>query len=233
MLDALACSFLALALATPSEAPSLESLLVVRVELEGGEAVAELLRQEVIASLRKARVTPELPEGAPLELVVSTDEASSGAYEVAYYHRGVLLDSWTCDCSGEDLRVRIGSATLDAWKAAIQAARAVPAPEPAVAAPLPKDPGPAMGEPGHEMWLAGVATTAAGTGLAVSQSVLLILRAADGKEVERLPVGLLATGAMVAATGAVLWGMGNRKRKRAYLGLRAGKGVVITLQGRF
>jgi hypothetical protein len=37
----------------------------------------------------------------------------------------------------------------------------------------------------------------------------------------------------MAAAGGVLWGLSNRKRKRAYLGLGVGKGVVVTLQGRF
>lgn len=218
----------------PAPASRLESLLVVRVEMEGGEAVAELLREELIASLREARVMPELPEDAPLELVVSTDETSRGAYQVAYRHRGLQLDAWTCACSGEELRVRLKSATLVAWQAATEAAAPAPEPEPAVVAPAPsKDPGPAMGEPGHGMWLAGVGTVAAGTGMAVSQSVLLILRTADGKEVTGLPVGLLATGVVMAATGGVLWGMANRKRKRAYMGLSAGMGLVVTLQGRF
>lgn len=252
MMNALPCSFLALAMAgtavpfagpaagrsaandDPSPARTLESLLVVRVDVEGGEAVAELLREDVLASLRKAKVTPELPEGAPLELVVSTDEERGDSYEVTYLHRGLLLDSWTCACSGEDLRMQLASATLDAWKAAIAAA--APAPEPAPAAVLPsppKDPGPAMSEPGHGMWIAGVATTAAGTGLWVSQSVLLILRGADDDAVTGLPVGLLATGVAIAATGGVLWGLANRKRRRATIGLRANKGVVVTLQGRF
>jgi hypothetical protein len=83
------------------------------------------------------------------------------------------------------------------------------------------------------MWIAGVATTAVGTGLAVGQSVLIILRAADDKEIEALPVGLLATGVAMAAAGGVLWGLANRKRKRAYVGVSVGKGVVVTLGGRF
>lgn len=252
MTNALPCLALALTMGTPAmaltgparrqpdtsgeSAPAggLESLLVVRVEMEGGEAVAELLREELVASLREAEATPELPEGAPLELVVSTNEASRGAYQVAYRHRGALLDAWTCTCSGEELRARLEPATLGAWQAAIEAAKPAPEPEPVVVAPaLSKDPGPAMGEPGHGMWLGGVGGVAAGTGLAVSQSLLLILRAADGKEITALPVGLLATGVVAAATGGVLWGLANRKRKRAHMGLGAGRGLVVTLQGRF
>lgn len=232
-----------IALADPAEgqpaaaaepAAPLESQLVVRVEVEGGEAVAELLREDVLASLREAGVTPELPEGAPLELVVSTDEESRGAYQVAFFHRGILLDAWACACSGEELRARLGPAATAAWQAAIAAAEPVPRPEPAAtAAAPPEDPGPALREPGHGMWLAGVATTAAGTGMATSLSVLLILRAADGKETTGLPVGLLATGVAMTAAGGVLWGLANRQRRRAHLGLGAGRGVVVTLQGRF
>jgi hypothetical protein len=238
LLLALAIATPAMALAGPADDPSpagrLESLLVVRVEMEGAEAVAELLRGEVLAALRRAGVTPELPEGAPLELVVSTDEEANGAYEVVYLHRDLPLDSWSCACSGEELRARLQRTAPTMWQAAMQAAAPVPEPEPAAVAPAPaKDPGPAMGEPGHGMWIAGVATTAAGTGLAVSQSLLLIVRATDDKEITGLPVGLLATGVAMAAAGGVLWGLSNRKRKRAYLGLGVGKGVVVTLQGRF
>ena len=62
---------------------------------------------------------------------------------------------------------------------------------------------------------------------------MIILRAADGKEVRRLPVGLVATGVAIAATGGVLWGLANRKRKRAHLGVSVGRGVVLTVGGRF
>ena len=223
------------AVAEERSAPDhLESLLVVRAEMEGGDAVAEVLREDVLAALRAAKVAPTLPEGAPLEVVVSSDANTLGAYEVVYRHRGLVLDSWSCTCSGEELRARLGSATPGAWQAAVEAAAPVPEPEPVVVAPAPpEDPGPGMGEPGHKMWIAGVATTAVGTGLAVGQSVLIILRAADDKEIKALPVGLLATGMAVAATGGVLWGLADRKRKRAYLGVGVGKGVVVTVGGRF
>lgn len=212
----------------------LESLLVIRAEMEGGDAVAEVLREDVLAALRAAKVAPTLPDGAPLEVVVSSDANTIGAYGVVYRHRGVVLDSWSCTCSGEELRARLGSATPDAWRAAIEAATPAPEPEPAAVASAPReDPGPGMGEPGHGMWIAGVATTAIGTGLAVGPSVLIILRAADGKEIKALPVGVLATGVAMAVTGGVLWGLANRKRKRAYLGVGVGKGVVVTVGGRF
>jgi hypothetical protein len=92
-----------------------------------------------------------------------------------------------------------------------------------------------MSERGHGMWVAGLATTAVGTGMAVSMSIRLILDATDGRNVSRLAMGLWATGVAVATTGAVLWGLGHRKRRRASLGLAPtrGWGMAATLGGRF
>lgn len=221
-----------------SAADRLGSLLVVRVdvEMEGGEAVAEALREELLTTLLEAGVPPELPEGAPLELVVSANEESVGTYEVVYVHRGRTLDAQSCPCSGDELRAQLRRTTPDAWRAAIAAAAPPAEPEPAPTVPVaPVDPGPAMGEPGHGMWIAGVATTALGTGLAVSMSVRLILDATDGKAVSGLNIGLWATGAAMAATGAVLWSHANLTRKRAYLGLgpSRGRGLAVILGGRF
>ncbi|MCX4240150.1 hypothetical protein [Paraliomyxa miuraensis] len=217
----------------PSPADPLESLLVVRVEVEGGEAVAELLRGEVLASLRKAGVTPELPEGAPLELVVSTNKEAGGAYEIAFLHRDLPLDSWTCACAGEELRARLQRAAPTMWQAAIAAAAPPPEPAPTTAPTTATERSPATSELDREVWLSGVVFTAVGTGMVVSTSALLIVRAADGEKTTGIPVALLSAGALVTAMGGTLWGIANRNRKRARLGLSAGRGVVVTLRGRF
>jgi hypothetical protein len=238
-----------LALAAPSTeqaapadpvADRLASLLVVHVDMEGGEAVAALLHAELVAVLRAAAVAPELPEGAPLQVLVSPDAEVMGAYKVVYQHRDAAIDQWSCACTGDELRQRLRHATLAAWYAVL-AAQAPEAPPPAPT--VSPEPHPTLTQPrqrarerGFGLWVAGITTTAVGTSFVVGTSALWIAHKAGGRSVDPIALGLWGCGMAMVATGATLWGVGAHRQKRARVSLGftgRGRGLVFTVGGRF
>lgn len=221
----------------------LAPLFVVRVDMEdgdtvAGESAAGVLHQELVVTLREAAVAPELPEGAPLELLVSADSEVLGAYAVEYRHRGEVLDSWSCPCSGQELLARLRPATIGAWHLAMAAAAPevmAPVPAPNVKA-VTTEPSGRRHQHGLGPWVAGVTITAMGTSLVVGMTALLVTDAADERRVDPLTLGIWSGGMAMVATGATLWGIGARRRRGATMSLRpAGmrRGVLVSVEGRF
>jgi hypothetical protein len=218
----------------PSATEGFGSLLVVRAEMEGGDAIVEVLREEALAALRASKVAATLPEGAPLEVVVSSDAEKLGAYVVVFRHRGVVLDSWSCTCSGEELRDRLSRTAPEAWRAAAAAGAPAATHEP-VAAPQPVAGNPKIprGRTENGLWTAGMSALAASAVPIVTGSVLVAFDVADHGDPSPSAVGLVTFGVATAATGAVLLGLANRKRKRASMSASVVRGVVLTVGGRF
>lgn len=221
--------------AEPSMDP-LAELLVVRVDVEGDQSASAALHAELVAALHEAGVVDDLSGDAPLEVFVSMDGETLGSYVVAYRHDGSLLDSWTCPCTGDELRARLRLATIQAWHAAAHVdAPVAPQPPSSVASSAPR---PAM--PPHERgfgaWVAGVTTVAIGTSVVTGTSALLIGDAAAGREIEPRAIGLWSGGIAMVATGAVLWGVGRHRRKLPSASVRThgpGRSVVFVVEGRF
>jgi hypothetical protein len=221
----------------PTEDP-LVGLLVVRFEVEGGGSVEAALHAELLAALRDAGVVAELSGDAPLEVVVAMDGETVGSYAVVYQHRGVLLDSWSCPCTGDELRARLRRATIVAWHAAARETGSS-APEPVPAAevePAAVSRSTVRRQRGFASWVAGIATTAVGTSIVTSTSALLISDAAAGRKVEPVAIGLWSGGIAMMAAGAVLWGIGRHRRATPMASVRTGglgRSVVFVVEGRF
>lgn len=218
----------------------LDALVVFRVEIEGSDEIAALLRAEIMAALRDAKVEPDLPEHAPLEVVVSPDHEGQGAYEVSYRHRGQPLATWSCSCSGDELRVRLAHDTVEVWNAVVAESAAEAHGSSPRATVEPSDPGieiqPRRRDHGRWSWIAGIATTAVGTSLVVGTTALVLAAAAEGRDPNRVTLGLMGSGVAMVVGGVVLWSIGAHRRKRS--GLTAlpavrNRGVMVTLGGRF
>lgn len=199
----------------------LDALVVVHVELDGGEGFALLMHADVVAALREAGVAPDLPEHAPLDIMVSPDLEGLGAYEVVYRHRGDVRETWSCQCTGDELRARVASGAVEVWKAVIAASartREASLPAPAVAlAPPAVDPGARWRERGLVLWVAGVTATAIGTGVLVGTTALLVSDATAGRERNPIALGLFGGSVAMVASGVTLWSFGSHRRKRSRL----------------
>lgn len=230
----------AAAAVAPPETEPLDALVVVRVDMDGGDEIAGLLHAQIVAALREARVEPELPDQAPLEVVVSPDLEGLGGYDVVYRHRGELRESWSCACSGDELRARLAHDTIDVWNALVAASpQAIVTPVlTAPADPDRLDPEPS--HPRHErglgLWISGVTTTAIGTGIVVGTTALLIAHSAEGRERSPMTPAVLGAGVASVAAGVTLWSIGSHRRKHPRLSVLPSirsRGVLVTVGGSF
>jgi len=217
----------------------IDTLVVVRVDMDGGAEVAELMHADALSALRDAEVQGELSGGTPLEVVISPDAEQPGAYSVVLIHDGERVDAWSCACSGDELRARLRVTVVRAWKAIAVVKEAVisPASEPRVEAELPSDPLPKVSYGrGFGMWLGGLGAVVLGGSLVVGGAVTLIVDDARGIETRPIQLGLFGAGAVVAAAGIPLVVVGLRRMGQRSLSLAPpprGRGLVLTLGARF
>lgn len=221
-------------------ADPLGALVEVRVEIEDGESVAALLHTEIVAALAQAQVDPQLPERAPLVVTVSPDAEGLGSYEVVMRHRGEALRSWTCPCSGDELRARLAQDAVDAWHELV-AASAEASAAPASLAPIePIGPAPGRSElrfaRGSGSRIAGIASTTLGTALVVGTAALLAGDAAAQRGVDPPTLAVLGGGTALLVTGITLWSVGAHQRKHPRLTMHPtprSRGAVMTVAGSF
>ena len=234
------------AFAQPSDDPAtdpLDDLLMLRVEMDGGEEIAAQLRPEILTSLREAEVPTQLPESAPLEVTISLDPDQPGAYRVLYTHQGKPIDSWSCTCSGDELLSRLRATAIQAWTTTLDAAAAETTTEPVP--PPPTEPTTERVDEqrasARALWIAGMATVVGGVGVTGGGVVWLISDAGGDEGISPAALGVLGAGVALSATGAALWGVGRKRLNRlnrlqpqvGMLGPRRGRGVFIAVQGRF
>jgi len=241
----LALTLPAMVHAQPSPAPppltdAFDELLILRVEMDGGDAVAAQLRPELLSSLRTAEVSPQLPGDAPLELTISLDTEQIGAYRVTFAHQGEPLGAWSCACSGDELLFRLRGATVTTWTELVDAAAAdaaamdePPTPEPTTPPDLQERHARA-----RTLWIAGMATFVGGVGVAAGGAVWMLGEVGSTDGVSPVAGVLLGTGVAITATGAALWGVGRRRMQRTQAQMavgtpRHGRGLVFSIQGRF
>jgi hypothetical protein len=244
---ALLVSAPALAAPAPEAAPTsdqptadpLDALVVVRVEMDGSEEVARFLHAEIVDALREAQVAWDLPKHAPLEVMVSPDPESPGTYEVVYRQLGETLESWSCLCSGEELRARLAHDAVEVWNARVATlAEDAPTVSSASLAPEPTDTEPAARRRprGLVPYVAGIATTAVGTAVVVGMTALLVSDAAADRDRNPTTLGLMVGGVATLAIGITLWSVGAHRRNHARLSVLPtirSRGAMVTLGGRF
>lgn len=229
--------------ASPATEPQpTEPNVVVHAEMEGGGEIAAVLHGEIVAALRDAQVDPDRPELAPLEIVISPDPDTIGEYEVVLRHRGQTRRSWSCLCSGEELRARLARDAVEVWKGILaeptQAPPGALAPAPVPSAPEVADTAPTSRrrEPGRGLFIAGVATTAIGTAAVVGSAALLLSDASADHGRSPTTLGVLGGGVTVVAVGVTLWGVGAHRRNHprlAVLPTARSHGVLLTIGGVF
>lgn len=218
----------------------LNTLVVVDVAFEGGEQIEALLHTEIVAALREAHVDPRRPEQEPLAVTVSPDAEGLGTYEVIFRHRGEVLRSWACPCSGEELRARLVQDAVDVWHEII-ATNAEAPPAPASLTPAaPIGPAPRRAERrrerGRGLRIAGITTTALGTALVVGTAALLAGDEAADRDLDISTLAMLGSGTALLITGVTLWSVGAHPRERPRLSIRpalGSRGATMIMGGRF
>ena len=221
-------------------ADGLDELVVVRVEIDGGSEIEGQLQIDTVAALREAAVKPDLPEDAPLEIVVAPDPDELGAYRVSIHHLGEPVHAWSCQCSGDELRAELGTNAVRAWSVVrrppVVAAPEVEQEQQPAAPQEPEQAEPQQPKRGFGLWVAGMTLTGVGASLALGSSIVVVADATLGARTEVSTYGMLGASAALAVVGFPMWLVGRRRYRRtlASVGPAAhGQGLVFTVRGRF
>lgn len=219
-------------------AESVRTLVVVRVDLPGGEEIAASMTDAVVEWLSDAEVEITLPGGLPLEIVIGPDPAEAGAYIVTYLHGGDPQRSWSCACTGDEMRFRVGRDSVSVWKRLN--AKAEPEPEsPAADGPQPVDPSAAATvelDRYERLRFGGSIATLVGSGILLTGGALLVATHIGDNRLSPAGLAVTSVGGVGVAVGVPLWVIGKRRIQNTSLSWVPpwrGRGGVVTLVGRF
>lgn len=216
--------------------------MVLRVDMEGGEQVANALRPEILEALREAEVDDGLPGSTPLEVRIAPDAENLGAYRVVYVHHGEQVDEWSCACSGDELVGRLRRTTVNVWNALNVAADEVEAadaprpepeqePEPQSYAANVHNPKTARG-----MWISGLTIMPLGAGALMGSTALLIVDAAHDRPVSPTVLGIFGAGVVLSSVAFPLWAIGHKRLEHPRISIApsgSGRGLALSFGGRF
>lgn len=226
------------ATAPTSTAPdAFDDLLVVRVEMEGGEQVAQQLRPQILVALRDAKVDEKLLTSAPLEVAITRDPNNPGAYRVVFVHQGEQVNGTSCACSGDELVNHLQRTTIDVWKSLMAMADTGAAAVEVPTVALETAPTPALAHDdakARRLWISGLAIIPLGAGAIAGSTAILIIDAVGGRSVSPTALGIFGAGVAVTSVAVPMWAVGRKRLQLSRVGLApAGRGLVISVGARF